>query len=358
MVLILTNESSTMNKEDVNAPKKSPEIEEPKRVSLLVDYSKRKAKISSARKAEILDKLVANRKQPMQTVADTIDDALSITNNDPFNESLNLEDMQPVQNVSFRVRKASIRRTKSMDERKISSYDHLQNSIRSTFLMQDDDEDGEDDEKSKASDKESEVTPQSPAPKSPTPPTVDRRQLLANARRKNQSMRNMSSRSISSRSICSPTVGPLSPCSSSVQFGRRTRTAPTDMLSQTIHEGCAASSSTGRRAMMVGMKQCTSCRSMMRRTKSQNDSPQLVQEVGMSVSLHSGSSLSPTRPTLSGMKGHSRRQMQTQSLSRRHLMQSSMNGSGRIPTTDDDMDSSMVIFATTGPRIRRHGNNA
>ena len=338
MMLTLTNNTNTTMSREGHSHK-TLESEEPKKMSLLVDYSKRKAAISATKKSEVFDTLVQNR--PLRPVANTVDDALALSSNDPLNESLNLEDVQPVQQVSFRVRKSSIRRTKSMDERNISSYDHLQNSIRSALLMQDDDEN--DDNKTPTNDSES-------SPKSPTPPQVDRRQLLANARRKNQSMRNLSTHSSAAAVTLSPLVSPA-------HIPRRIKAAPKDALSKTTH----GEPSTNRRASLLATKsKCTSCRHMMRRTKSHNDST--LEQSSLSFSLHGGSndSHSPLQcSSIRNMKGHtlSRRSQLSQSLSRRHLMEASManlnDSSGRV---DCSMDASMIFG--TGPRIRRHGNNA
>lgn len=332
---------------------------ESKGLSLLVDYSKKKATIGDDRRAEALNKLIQNR--PKRSIPSAIDDVLKLTEDNPLNKSLNLED---VQQVSFRVRKSSIRRSKSVDERQLSSYDHLQNSIRSTLLMQEEEEgEGENNKSVNAL----VSTKRDDNQKSPTPEKVNRRQMLANARRKNQSMRNLSShKAMSMRNLSTHTTpaATLSPLPTSLNqcrpIPRRIKVPLKNELSQTFH----GQLSSNRRASLehLSTKKCSSCRNLIRRSKSQNDSSSKFEESAplSSITLHTGSTQSPhrTRPTASlrGMKNHtstSRRHMLSQSLSRKHLMESSMsniqNGSFRA----DDLESSM-IFAT-GPRIIRHG---
>lgn len=354
-MLTLANErDTTLNREGNGA--KTMENVEPKGLSLLVDYSKKKATIGDTKNSEALDKLIKNR--PARSIPDAIDDALKLAEDDPLNKSLNLED---VQQVSFRLRKTSIRRCKSVDERTLSSYDQLQNSIRSTLFMQGE---GENNEEEKAPINSS-ITNDDDAQKSPTPPKVNRRQMLSDARKKNQSMRNLSShRSMSMRnlSVFSTPAVAASPLTSSSQhcrpIPRRIKVPPKVELSQSNHE----SLSVDRRASLVTIStKCTSCRNVMRRCKSQNDSSSKLtfEDKPISISLHGGSTHSPRRPpttSLRGMRSHStssRRQMLTQSLSRRHLMESSISNLNASSSLAVDMDSSM-IFAT-GPRIIRHG---
>ena len=353
-MLTLANDSdSTLNRDGNGA--KTMECVEPKRLSLLVDYSKKKATIGDTKKSETLNKLLKNR--PARSVPDTIDDALKLTEDDPLNKSLNLED---VQQVSFRLRKTSIRRCKSVDERTLSSYDQLQNSIRSTLLMQ---EEGEEVDGEKALIRG--ATNDDDAQKSPTPPKVNRRQMLADARKKNQSMRNLSShKSMSMRNLAvfSTPAASLNALTSSSQhcrsIPRRIKVPHKSELSQSNHEQL----SVDRRASLVTTStKCTSCRNVMRRCKSQNDSSSKLSFEGksVSISLHGGSAHSPRRPpttSVQGMRSHttsSRRQMLTQSLSRRNLMESSMSNLHASSSHAVDMDSSMIFV--TGPRIIRHG---
>jgi hypothetical protein len=250
MVLLVDNKNdsassgTTMEKEG-----KSLDQPEPKRLSLLVDYSKGKAAINKQRKRDLLGDSSQEQNVRRLTMMETLEDALELSNLIPTNEddekslndSLNLEEAMASTQVKFRVRKKPAKRSSTFDERTLSSYDHLQRSIRSNVLLQED----------------STVADASESPSTQTSPPTNRRALLAKT---HQSMRNLTS----TTTACSAASRPAASDRRSLLANARKKHQSMRNLTTTTNNIPATVPDEGGRRAALAWNQYKSCRTLRR----------------------------------------------------------------------------------------------
>ncbi|CAB9499562.1 expressed unknown protein [Seminavis robusta] len=282
-----------------------------RRLSLLVDYSTQKAKLGNTKPSLFPSKSFHGGNRRRRDVLDTIDSALhqstssmnsSSSDSNSLEESFALNDDTSLP-VRFRVRRSSMERCTSFDERKLSSYDHLQNSLSAMIMAEvDDDENNNSSSSNNNHDEESEEPQQQRQEEAPLQRANRRMMLLKSRGGKNKSMMNLNGSNHASTGR--PGLAHIM---------RKTKSVK-DLFADATTCGAVG----GGRRSQLGSSRCTSCRHLVRRSKSMNDSKtdfslQLLEEsfhnsLSSSKSFHnntsthstSGSSPKPKRPSPRG----------------------------------------------------------
>ena len=359
-----------------------------KKLSLLVDYSKRKAEIGEAsssstinRRSHLFGSLNIERIS-REEVGDHIDRVLSGL--DPSDSSSVSPEQDPLGDgsqhattkgngddnnydpISFRVRKSTIRvgRCKSFDEKKLSTYENLQKSLRN--LMQEESEKEHSESSTSASDDD-------PIHRS-MPAGGDRRLQLARMKRRNnhQSMRNLTTSTGSTRNLIMslggsehgestgrrPTLGGVSVrAASSRNLVRRSKTMPDKKPMDTVSSSRWHQPNTSVTSNMSHHHTPLPSNKGGVKTNHNKDSLSSASEHSYLKSAASTSkSFSTRRTSLLAMSesmpaGSNRRAalLRSNSGSRRSLLADSTNSASTTTAND-------ASHFVTGSRIRRHGS--
>lgn len=196
--------NGSMSLEDTRGSNHSPT----RKLSLLIDYSKKRADItatpsaatdaSTAQRSRLFGSLGQESAGSTDAIIDSALATLAGEEDSPEQDKGNTHDVSAAP-ISFRLRKSSMGRCKSFDERKLTTYENLQNSLR--HLMQE--ESDHPHSESSTSDDDPMMSCSMPAA-TVSSPGGNRRLQLARIKHRNQnhqSMRHLTTSSGSTRQL-------------------------------------------------------------------------------------------------------------------------------------------------------------
>ena len=183
-----------------------------RKLSLLVDYSKKKADIAAtssatagasiAQRARLFGSLGHESAGTTDAIIDRALATLTGAQDSSEQDKDNIHDDNAAP-ISFRLRRSSMERCKSFDERKLTTYETLQNSLRN--LMLEEDQEGSDHQQSESSSSNDDPMMSCSMPTTTLPsPGGNRRLQLARIKHRNQnhqSMRQLTTSSGSTRQL-------------------------------------------------------------------------------------------------------------------------------------------------------------
>jgi hypothetical protein len=316
----------------------------PKRLPLLVDYSTQKANLSNLKAKSILcpDTFYSKRSR---SLAETIDDALAETESTSrpdkplsLEESFTMGSGNAVEfvNVSFRVRRSGLDRCVSFDERKLSSVEHLQNSLSALILAEKDNDHQEDNSSSRSS----------------LGPPPDRRLYLA----RSCSLSGKSMISNKSHSVHTTTTT-ARPCPAHIlrkaKSSRNVLSSPSHSFMSTNTTGIGhthdpANCCPDQQGVQHG--RCAKCRKSVRRVKSLDEASnwKLLEE---NLSLASQSLHSPTAGSTShhgvSRRTHLIKTLSSKTLSRRNLMVASTVNNHHSHSTNRNNKNGILLDSSS-----------